>query len=510
MRILWLCNTMLPRIAMARGKAYSNKEGWLTGLSEALLSNVALQEKVELFVAFPEAGSKNRAKEQNKAHGEKNFAAQGAAGNNAAQNYDGLTAISGEVAKGIIPATDNTASFSWYAFLANLNYLSLHEYDASLEAKMQAILLDAKPDVIHCFGTEYPHTLAMCRAAKALGMTDKLLLGMQGVCERYAKAYFADLPKEVINGVTLRDVLRGDSLKQQQAKYQVRAAHEKEAIEKAGNVAGRTKFDKAYAMEVNPGAHYFTLQETLRPCFYEGGWQAENAAPHTIFISQADYPLKGFHYLLLAAGELRRAYPDLKILVAGNALVGGKSLKGALKISAYGKYLKKLIKENDLANHVTFLGMCSAEEMKAVYLKSSVFVCCSASENSPNSLGEAMLLGMPIAAADVGGIPSMFAPADGVLYEGWREEAGDSKPQADKAEADREAQVRTQVVEAPTQDALSAQAHRLADAIRFLFENPAQAEAFGQAARAHARHTHDGAKNVADLLAIYEQIANET
>ena len=31
MRVLWLCNIMLPSIAKALGAAASNKEGWLTG-----------------------------------------------------------------------------------------------------------------------------------------------------------------------------------------------------------------------------------------------------------------------------------------------------------------------------------------------------------------------------------------------------------------------------------------------------------------------------------------------
>ena len=45
--------------------------------------------------------------------------------------------------------------------------------------------------------------------------------------------------------------------------------------------------------------------------------------------------------------------------------------------------------------------------MKEAYLKSHVFACPSALENSPNSLGEAMLLGLPCVAARTGGIPDM-------------------------------------------------------------------------------------------------------
>lgn len=68
------------------------------------------------------------------------------------------------------------------------------------------------------------------------------------------------------------------------------------------------------------------------------------------------------------------------------------------------------------------MGKLTAGQMRDRYLASSLYVCCSALENSPNSLGEAMLLGMPCVSADVGGIPSMFTDGvDGILYRGFSE-----------------------------------------------------------------------------------------
>ena len=39
MRILWVCNIMLPMVAEHLGKEASNKEGWLTGLADMILKN---------------------------------------------------------------------------------------------------------------------------------------------------------------------------------------------------------------------------------------------------------------------------------------------------------------------------------------------------------------------------------------------------------------------------------------------------------------------------------------
>ena len=64
------------------------------------------------------------------------------------------------------------------------------------------------------------------------------------------------------------------------------------------------------------------------------------------------------------------------------------------------------------------LGKLSEEEMKQQFLKSNVFVCASVLENSPNTVGEAMLLGVPVVASRAGGIPDMITDgSEGLLFE---------------------------------------------------------------------------------------------
>ena len=90
-----------------------------------------------------------------------------------------------------------------------------------------------------------------------------------------------------------------------------------------------------------------------------------------------------------------------------------------IKLSSYGKYLKKLIARKHLWKKVTFVGKLSAEQMKEKYLQSHIFLCASTLENSPNSVAESMLLGTPVVAGAVGGIPSMIDNGkEGILFEG--------------------------------------------------------------------------------------------
>ena len=190
-------------------------------------------------------------------------------------------------------------------------------YQPLLEEELHRITEDFAPDVIHCFGTEYPHTLAVCRV---FPHKEKILVGIQGICTLCAEAYFADMPESEIHKTTFRDLVKKDTLRSQQEKFARRGVMEREAIGLAGNITGRTAWDRAVTTAWNPKAHYYTMNETLRASFYEGQWQPEHCEPYSIFVSQADYPLKGLHYLLQALPQIREKYPRVQVYVAGNDL----------------------------------------------------------------------------------------------------------------------------------------------------------------------------------------------
>ena len=101
--------------------------------------------------------------------------------------------------------------------------------------------------------------------AKAARDPKRLLIGMQGLVSICGDAYFAKLPKKVVNRRTFRDIIRKDSLQQQKDKFVKRGKNELRALRIAGNVTGRTDFDKEYCESVNPDAMYHPMNETMRP-----------------------------------------------------------------------------------------------------------------------------------------------------------------------------------------------------------------------------------------------------
>ena len=75
------------------------------------------------------------------------------------------------------------------------------------------------------------------------------------------------------------------------------------------------------------------------------------------------------------------------------------------------------MKKFEVSENIEFLGQLSEQQMKEKMLESNVFVQASAIENSPNSLGEAMLLSMPCIASNVGGTSTLLVHGkQGLLY----------------------------------------------------------------------------------------------
>lgn len=260
------------------------------------------------------------------------------------------------------------------------------------------------PDVIIIFGTERNYSLAAVRLCCQADVMGKTVLFAQGLACACADHYAEGVPEKVVRRRTIRDIIRRTNLRKEiQNMYKV-AADEKEIITAARHFIGRSTLDKAVLRSYNTTAAYYHCNDMLRSSFYEGGWQYSDCEPHRIFVSQYYYPLKGFHYLLKAAALLKERYPRLKIVAAGYSPIEGSVSKRELKDSSYIRYIKSLILEYGLADHVEFTGVLSEKQIKAEYLRANVYVLPSTIENSPNSLAEAMMLGVPCVAADVGGV----------------------------------------------------------------------------------------------------------
>lgn len=287
------------------------------------------------------------------------------------------------------------------------------KYQKSLEALWKKVVADFHPDVAHIHGTEFPYGLAFLKACPHI----KTVASIQGLVSIISRYYLSGISyKEIFLNITLRDLIRMDNLIQQKKKFISRGILECEMIKRLKFVIGRTSWDYSHTISINPQIKYFFVNETLRSSFYNNKWEYSGCEPYSIFISQAGYPIKGLHQVLKAMPIVLREYPDAKIYVAGNNITSNVGIQNRFLVSGYRHYLKQIIRKARLIDKVFFVGALDEEGMCERYLKSNLFICPSSIENSPNSLAEAQLLGMPCIASYVGGIPDMMVGYETNLY----------------------------------------------------------------------------------------------
>lgn len=365
MKVLWITNIVFPeanQLLMGSG-ALKATGGWLIGAAEALVQ----KPDVSLIVA---AVSKKVKK---------------------------LTRLEGEqISYYLLPYGKGNQ---------RLNY----EYEPLWKEIREAV----QPDVVHIHGTEFTHGLAYVDACSA----NNVCVSIQGLVSVYARYYCAGLSKkEIRSAVTPASLIKGGILSGQKT-FVKRGEYERELLRRVHHILGRTSWDKAHAWAINPNATYHYAGETLRDVFYgDVIWQYESCTPHSIFLSQAYYPIKGLHKVLEAMPLILKHYPDTTIRIAGGDISRRKGWKEFLKLSDYGRIIRRLIEKNKLHNHVTFLGPLDGCGMRNEYLKCNVFVCPSIIENSPNSIGEAQLLGVPVIASYEGGVMDMMQGDENHLY----------------------------------------------------------------------------------------------
>ncbi len=365
MKILWVVNSVLPEIAAANHLPPATGAGWLSGILHGLQTYTT---GARILVCFPFCGRK------------------------------------------LCGAVEN---FSYESFYEKSNF----KKEKRAKQELREIFSREKPDLIHIFGTEYPHALSAMEIACELGKTDQTLINVQGLISVCARHYEAGLPPRVVHACTLRDFLKLDNIAGQKRKFEKRGKFEISAIRQAKHIIGRTEWDKACILRLNSGIQYYKCYETLRNAFYEGAWKQEDCEPFSVFVSQCNYSLKGFHMVLEAFADLVKKYPTARLYTTGPDLAEVCSLRNLKHKTYYDVYLKKLIIRYGLQKHVAFLGNLDAEGMKHQLLKSNAFVLSSSVENSSNSLGEAMLLGLPCIASDVGGVRTFVRHEEsGLLY----------------------------------------------------------------------------------------------
>jgi glycosyltransferase involved in cell wall biosynthesis len=414
MKLLWLCNIELPIISKELNKNLDNYGGWLTGFLDGLKN----KKDLEITVMYP-------------------------------SEKEGFGKAKWIKYYSFLNNKDETYTIDFFT-----NHLIYNDYD-----------------IIHIFGTEFLHSFLMTQVCKSLKIDKKIIINIQGLISIYSKHYYADLPINICKKFTIKEIIKKNNIFNSKKSLEQRSIYEINAIRNIHYVSGRTDWDKACCLQINSNINYFKCNEILRNAFYNNEWKYEKCQKHSIFVSQCSYPIKGFHKILEALPLIFQQYPDTILYTTGKNLFEMNTFE-RFKMSTYNNYLLSLIKRYKLKNNIVFLGSLNEEEMCKAYLNANVFVSGSAIENSPNSVGEAMLLGLPVISSDVGGVKNMLTHnVDGFIY--------------------------------PFNEY-----YMLSYYVCEFFKMNEQASEYGKRAKVHAQNTHNKVINIDRMLEIYNTIKN--
>jgi glycosyltransferase involved in cell wall biosynthesis len=321
-----------------------------------------------------------------------------------------------------------------------------------------AMLIDRlRPDVVHVHGTEGGFGLLA-----DMRPTVPLVVSLQGILRAYQREYFSGRSTgEIVRLVASAEFVKGRGVVHRYILLRRQAVREARIMCEARSFIGRTAWDREVLAAVNPAAAYYHCDEIMRPQFAASTWKGSGNRGASVFTTSSALMGKGTECLLEACALLRsRAAARLTVRVAG--VPPGSELD-----VVYRRAAARL----GVSASVRWLGRLDAPAIAEEIAGADVFAYPSYVDNSPNSLVEAMLVGAPIVASRVGGIPTLLADGE----QGLLVAAGD--------------------------------APALAAAVGRLLADRATAARLGAAARAAALPRHDPGRIVARTMEIYEGVA---
>lgn len=267
------------------------------------------------------------------------------------------------------------------------------------------------PNIVHMFGTE---SKLLNQIALSLGEF-RIVVSLQGILSEYYKNYSLRIFQDYKFDNQIQMIFYNAIIQFNIFHLYFRSLNEKKLLNQVGYAIGRTDWDKRSVTHINSKVKYFHNYESLRPEFYNSRkWSAANYIKKRIYVSQGNYPIKGLHFLLKALSIVKQKYPDFELHISGENILIAENFASKLNIS-YSSFIKKIIDVEEMHENIKFVGYLTADKVCEALLSSNIFIMPSTIENSPNSLAEAMYLGVPTICSKVGGVESLVNPDIDVL-----------------------------------------------------------------------------------------------
>ncbi len=318
-----------------------------------------------------------------------------------------------------------------------------------------------KPDIINIFGTESFY-------GRIINLTNiPVVVHIQSILNPCLYNWFPVNYKQVdvLMKSNLFNLIKGSGLFHDYYRFKKQAYREIEYYKNCHYFLGRTDWDRKLTHLLSPKSQYYHIDEVLREEFYGEHWHTIKDRDYIVLSSTINPNIYKGLEIIFKSAQIIEKFTDLK--VKWNII--GISKKDEIF------HLFKNQSNSTFKNvEIILKGKLTSKELIKELLNSDIFVHPSHIDNSPNSICEAMLLGMPVISTYVGGIPGLIDHCiDGVLINSY-------------------------------------DPFHLAAEILHLANNKDKQCEFSQNARERAKVRHNPLKIANELLHVYNSILNET
>lgn len=294
--------------------------------------------------------------------------------------------------------------------------ISQEEWDIT-RREMLKIIENFKPDIIHCFGAEWPSGLI------AKDTTIPVVIHMMGYLHSYYESMEVTYGKPVVpefkrselsrivRRVITPDVLKKEEDLKSRAKAIVNHIERSKEIESdvmSSNFyyMGRTLWDRNIVEYYSRNSTYYHVSEAVKNEIYSsaGKWEYVNSGKlRLLSLSLAD-DRKGNEIILRTSRLLKELLDiDFEWIVAG-------------EVDIFPNYEDRCGINRDEVN-VELIGRIGTSRIIEELKKANLFIHPSLIDNSPHSVCEAQLVGCPVIASNVGGVPQLVEDgATGFLF----------------------------------------------------------------------------------------------
>ncbi|MBF9236257.1 glycosyltransferase [Hymenobacter sp. BT683] len=228
-------------------------------------------------------------------------------------------------------------------------------------------------DLIHLHGSELQF-----QAATA-GLPVPVLLSVQGLVSECVK---------VLPGVfSWRRLL-----------WNLAGYYERKYLPQVPNFSCRTHWDTAQVARMCPGSRIFHNWEAIREAFFSAAAQprlAPTGRPMLLFMGGTQL-MKGYHETLVAF-DLIRQTTDMRLVVAG-----------AVNPDELAEARRRFPLQHAQPADIEYRGFQTAAQLAQLCREAVCLVHPSYLDNSPNSVCEAQVAGLPVVATNVGGVSSLI------------------------------------------------------------------------------------------------------